>query len=50
MRDHGQDTPVIFHLGRDPGERFPLRSSSREYQTALARILRIVEGKMVTGD
>ena len=43
MRDHGQDTPVMFHLGRDPGERFPLRRSSREYQTALARILRIVE-------
>ena len=31
IRDHtGQ--PVVFHLGRDPGERFPLPFNSLEYQ------------------
>ena len=43
MRHHGDLSPVIFHLGRDPGERFPLRPDSGEYQGALANILRMVE-------
>ena len=44
MRDHGAQSPVMFHLGRDPGERFPLNPKSHEYQTALTTILKIVEG------
>ena len=43
MRHHGDLSPVMFHLGRDPGERFPLRSDSVEYKTALVQILRTVE-------
>ncbi|XP_076989395.1 N-acetylgalactosamine-6-sulfatase isoform X1 [Tamandua tetradactyla] len=30
--------PLIFHLGRDPGERFPLSFASAEYQEALRRL------------
>ena len=42
-RHHGDLSPVIFHLGRDPGERFPLPSSSPEYRAALAEILKRVK-------
>ena len=36
IRDHtGQ--PVVFHLGRDPGERFPLPFNSLEYQVFNSR-------------
>ncbi|KAF7468194.1 N-acetylgalactosamine-6-sulfatase [Marmota monax] len=30
--------PLMFHLGRDPGERYPLSFGSAEYQDALGRI------------
>ncbi|XP_037671695.1 N-acetylgalactosamine-6-sulfatase [Choloepus didactylus] len=30
--------PLVFHLGRDPGERFPLSFASAEYQEALRRL------------
>ena len=37
MRDHGE-WPVIFHLGRDPGERYPLGQGTKEYRTVLIRM------------
>ena len=47
MRHQGDLTPVIFHLDRDPGEKFPLSSKSQEYQSALTQILSIVQGKVI---
>jgi len=44
MRHHGDLSPVMFHLGRDPGERFPLKTQSEEYKAALSNILKVVEG------
>ncbi|XP_053722724.1 N-acetylgalactosamine-6-sulfatase [Synchiropus splendidus] len=35
--------PLIFHLGRDPGEKFPLSVLSEEYLEALERIRPVVE-------
>ncbi|XP_019835338.1 N-acetylgalactosamine-6-sulfatase isoform X1 [Bos indicus] len=35
--------PLIFHLGRDPGERFPLSVASIEYLDALRRITPVVQ-------
>ncbi|XP_026634532.1 N-acetylgalactosamine-6-sulfatase isoform X2 [Microtus ochrogaster] len=35
--------PLIFHLGRDPGERFPFSFASDEYQDALSRITPVVQ-------
>ena len=31
-RYHGELSPVMFHLGRDPGETFPLTLDSAEYR------------------
>ncbi|KPP77394.1 N-acetylgalactosamine-6-sulfatase-like [Scleropages formosus] len=35
--------PLIFHLGRDPGEKFPISVLSEEYRTALQNISPVVE-------
>ncbi|XP_032320470.1 N-acetylgalactosamine-6-sulfatase isoform X5 [Camelus ferus] len=35
--------PLIFHLGRDPGERYPLSVASTEYLDALHRITSVVQ-------
>ncbi|XP_010771349.1 N-acetylgalactosamine-6-sulfatase [Notothenia coriiceps] len=35
--------PILFHLGRDPGEKFPISVSSHEYQKVLSRISPVVE-------
>ncbi|XP_076831146.1 N-acetylgalactosamine-6-sulfatase [Brachyhypopomus gauderio] len=35
--------PLIFHLGRDPGEKYPISVLSKEYQTELSRVTLIVE-------
>uniref|UniRef100_A0A8D1VDS5 N-acetylgalactosamine-6-sulfatase n=1 Tax=Sus scrofa TaxID=9823 RepID=A0A8D1VDS5_PIG len=35
--------PLIFHLGRDPGERFPLSFASTEYLDALCKITPVVQ-------
>ncbi|XP_007937357.1 N-acetylgalactosamine-6-sulfatase [Orycteropus afer afer] len=35
--------PLLFHLGRDPGERFPLSFTSAEYQDALQWIAPAVQ-------
>ncbi|XP_020844811.1 N-acetylgalactosamine-6-sulfatase isoform X3 [Phascolarctos cinereus] len=37
------ELPLLFHLGRDPGEKYPISVSSPEYQAALHRISPIVE-------
>ncbi|ERE77834.1 N-acetylgalactosamine-6-sulfatase-like protein, partial [Cricetulus griseus] len=37
------ELPLIFHLGRDPGERFPLSFASAEYQDVLSRITQVVQ-------
>ncbi|XP_077842850.1 N-acetylgalactosamine-6-sulfatase isoform X4 [Macaca mulatta] len=42
LEDHTK-LPLIFHLGRDPGERFPLSFASAEYQEALSRITSVVQ-------
>ncbi|KAI1889921.1 hypothetical protein AGOR_G00167890 [Albula goreensis] len=35
--------PLIFHLGRDPGERYPINVMSREYQVVLQQISAVVD-------
>ncbi|NXY16405.1 GALNS sulfatase, partial [Atrichornis clamosus] len=35
--------PLLFHLGRDPGEKYPLSFASEEYQRAVERISRVVQ-------
>uniref|UniRef100_A0A8C8EKC4 N-acetylgalactosamine-6-sulfatase n=1 Tax=Oncorhynchus tshawytscha TaxID=74940 RepID=A0A8C8EKC4_ONCTS len=35
--------PLIFHLGRDPGEKYPISAVTKEYQDALSRITAVVE-------
>ncbi|XP_049900693.1 N-acetylgalactosamine-6-sulfatase [Epinephelus moara] len=35
--------PIIFHLGRDPGEKFPISVLTKEYQHVLSRISPVVE-------
>ncbi|XP_020643891.3 N-acetylgalactosamine-6-sulfatase [Pogona vitticeps] len=35
--------PLLFHLGRDPGEKFPISFSSDEYQEVMGRISPIVK-------
>ncbi|KAG7233055.1 hypothetical protein INR49_003120 [Caranx melampygus] len=35
--------PLIFHLGRDPGEKYPIRVSTKEYQDVLSWITPVVE-------
>ncbi|XP_060644094.2 N-acetylgalactosamine-6-sulfatase [Anolis sagrei] len=35
--------PLLFHLGKDPGERFPISFSSAEYQDVMGRISPVVE-------
>ena len=46
MRHHGDGHPVLFHLGRDPGEKFPLNKNTREYKEALGRITNIVKSTL----
>ncbi|XP_034436973.1 N-acetylgalactosamine-6-sulfatase [Hippoglossus hippoglossus] len=35
--------PILFHLGRDPGEKFPIRVMNREYEDVLSRISPVVQ-------
>ncbi|XP_068941658.1 N-acetylgalactosamine-6-sulfatase isoform X4 [Petaurus breviceps papuanus] len=35
--------PLLFHLGRDPGEKYPISVSSIEYRDTLQRIFPVVE-------
>ncbi|KAE8297193.1 N-acetylgalactosamine-6-sulfatase [Larimichthys crocea] len=35
--------PLIFHLGQDPGEKFPISVLTKEYQDVLSRISPIVD-------
>lgn len=37
--------PVIFHLGRDPGEKFPIRSAARQVQICLQLLSRKETGE-----
>ncbi|KFM76118.1 N-acetylgalactosamine-6-sulfatase, partial [Stegodyphus mimosarum] len=34
--------PFLFHLGRDPGEKYPINPNSNEYKTALGTIFKEV--------
>lgn len=34
-------SPVLFHLGRDPGEKYPIRPKSAEYRESMASIFSI---------
>ncbi|XP_022520864.2 N-acetylgalactosamine-6-sulfatase isoform X1 [Astyanax mexicanus] len=40
--------PLIFHLGRDPGEKYPISVLSKEYQDVLGRISAVVEQHVKT--
>ncbi|XP_053410990.1 N-acetylgalactosamine-6-sulfatase isoform X2 [Nycticebus coucang] len=42
QEEHTQ-LPLIFHLGRDPGERYPLSFASAEYLNALGRITPVIQ-------
>ena len=42
MRNHGE-MPVIFHLGRDAGERYPVGQATKEYKTVLLKMEEIIE-------
>lgn len=35
-------SPVLFHLGRDPGEKYPIRSSEQEYKEVMKVIRKVV--------
>jgi N-acetylgalactosamine-6-sulfatase len=35
--------PVLFHLGRDPGERYPMNPTTNEYKTVVPNLLKIAE-------
>lgn len=37
------EKPLLFHLGRDPGEKFPIDSNTQEYYINLAPILKAVD-------
>ncbi|XP_071959261.1 N-acetylgalactosamine-6-sulfatase-like isoform X1 [Antedon mediterranea] len=34
--------PLLFHLGRDPGEKYPIKSTSTEYKQAIVDIISVV--------
>ncbi|XP_058011113.1 N-acetylgalactosamine-6-sulfatase isoform X2 [Ahaetulla prasina] len=40
--------PLIFHLGKDPGEKYPISFSSAEYQSVLERVSPIVQEHKAT--
>ncbi|XP_010224906.1 PREDICTED: N-acetylgalactosamine-6-sulfatase [Tinamus guttatus] len=40
--------PLLFHLGRDPGEKYPLSFASAEYQGAMERISNVVQQHKAT--
>ncbi|XP_044126079.1 N-acetylgalactosamine-6-sulfatase [Bufo gargarizans] len=49
----GYVKPLLFHLGRDPGEKYPIRTSSAEYQTAMLGITPVVrqhKDSMIPGE
>nr|XP_058972971.1 N-acetylgalactosamine-6-sulfatase-like [Pocillopora verrucosa] len=35
-------SPVLFHLGRDPGEKYPIRSAEQEYKDVMITIRKLV--------
>uniref|UniRef100_A0A8C3KC40 N-acetylgalactosamine-6-sulfatase n=1 Tax=Calidris pygmaea TaxID=425635 RepID=A0A8C3KC40_9CHAR len=40
--------PLLFHLGRDPGEKYPLSFASDEYQRAMEQISAVVQQHKAT--
>uniref|UniRef100_A0AAQ5WZ63 Sulfatase N-terminal domain-containing protein n=1 Tax=Amphiprion ocellaris TaxID=80972 RepID=A0AAQ5WZ63_AMPOC len=42
QKEHTQQ-PIIFHLGQDPGEKFPISVLTKEYQNVLSMISPVVE-------
>uniref|UniRef100_A0A8C5MRW4 N-acetylgalactosamine-6-sulfatase n=1 Tax=Leptobrachium leishanense TaxID=445787 RepID=A0A8C5MRW4_9ANUR len=45
--------PLLFHLGRDPGEKYPISVTSAEYQDAVSRISSVVrqhQDTMIPGE
>uniref|UniRef100_A0A3Q2TJR3 N-acetylgalactosamine-6-sulfatase n=1 Tax=Fundulus heteroclitus TaxID=8078 RepID=A0A3Q2TJR3_FUNHE len=42
QKDHTLQ-PIIFHLGRDPGEKYPLSVLSKEYQEVLRSVSAVVQ-------
>ncbi|XP_030831398.1 N-acetylgalactosamine-6-sulfatase isoform X2 [Strongylocentrotus purpuratus] len=35
-------SPLLFHLGRDPGEKYPIKSTAAEYKAEMPQIMEIV--------
>lgn len=52
MTTHTQEEhtylPLLFHLGRDPGEKYPLSFASEEYQQAVEHISGLVQQHKAT--
>ena len=45
--------PKLFHLGKDPGEKYPIKPSSQEYKVAMETIAPIVakhKAELIPGD
>ncbi|XP_067105195.1 N-acetylgalactosamine-6-sulfatase isoform X1 [Osmerus mordax] len=42
QKEHSMQ-PIIFHLVRDPGEKYPINVVTKEYRDALSRISQVVE-------
>ncbi|XP_062327094.1 N-acetylgalactosamine-6-sulfatase [Osmerus eperlanus] len=42
QKEHSMQ-PIIFHLVRDPGEKYPISVVTKEYRDALSRISQVVE-------
>uniref|UniRef100_A0A8D3BIV0 N-acetylgalactosamine-6-sulfatase n=1 Tax=Scophthalmus maximus TaxID=52904 RepID=A0A8D3BIV0_SCOMX len=42
QKEHTEE-PIVFHLGRDPGEKFPISVLTQEYEDVLSRISPVVE-------
>ncbi|XP_022107720.1 N-acetylgalactosamine-6-sulfatase-like isoform X5 [Acanthaster planci] len=46
------DAPLLFHLGRDPGEKYPIEQTTQEYKEVMPMIMRVVgnhKEKLVPG-
>lgn len=45
--------PLLFHLGRDPGEKYSIKSHNEEYKNAMPQMMKIVvdhKAKLVAGE
>ncbi|XP_033626135.1 N-acetylgalactosamine-6-sulfatase-like isoform X2 [Asterias rubens] len=46
-------SPLLFHLGRDPGEKYPISNSTQEYKDVIIEIMNVVKDhkdKLIPGE